>query len=121
MLFHSASPGRGLDEGPILSSARWVERMNHAYAGLFTNYVVHCNRIGFEDGLNFWGGSTVADPNGDFILHGPYFEEALLIHECDLNQLHRTRSRLPLLRDERTGLMRGELERILRESPNGER
>ena len=31
----------------------------------------------------------------------------------DLNQFHRTRSRLPLLRDERTGLMMRELGRIL--------
>ncbi len=121
LLLHSASPGRGLDEGPVLSSARWVERMNHAYAGLFTNYVIHCNRVGFEYGLNFWGGSTVADPNGEFILHGPYFEEALLVQEIDLNQLHRTRSRLPLLRDERTGLMQRELARILRESVGGGR
>lgn len=121
LLLHSASPGRGLDEDPVLHSARWVEQMNHAYAGLFTSYVAHCNRVGFEDGLNFWGGSSVADPNGEFVLHGPYFEEALLVHDCDLNQLHRTRSRLPLLRDERTGLMRRELARILNESPDGER
>jgi NAD+ synthase (glutamine-hydrolysing) len=32
----------------------------------------------------------------------------------DLNQLRRTRARLPLLRDERTALVRNELDRILR-------
>jgi len=31
----------------------------------------------------------------------------------DLNQLHRTRARLPLLRDERTALVQRELQRIL--------
>jgi hypothetical protein len=31
----------------------------------------------------------------------------------DLNQLHRTCARLPLLRDERTGLAQKELNRIL--------
>jgi NAD+ synthase (glutamine-hydrolysing) len=86
---------------------------------VFTDFVVHCNRIGFEDGLNFWGGSTVADPDGEVLAHGPYFEEALIVHEIDLNQLHRSRARLPLLRDERTGLMARELARILSANPQG--
>jgi NAD+ synthase (glutamine-hydrolysing) len=33
--------------------------------------------------------------------------------EIDLNQLHRTRARLPLLRDERTALVMREMERIV--------
>lgn len=121
LFLHSASPGRGLDESDRLASARWVERINQAYAGLFTTFVVHANRVGFEDGLNFWGGSTIASPDGEFLAHGPYFEEALLVHTLDLNQLHRTRSRLPLLRDERTGLLARELERILDNSEQGMR
>jgi len=119
LLLHSASPGRGLDTSDRLASARWVERINQAYAGLFTNFVIHANRVGFEDGLNFWGGSTIADPDGEFLIHGPYFEEALLVHTIDLNQLHRTRSRLPLLRDERTGLLARELGRILEHNAEG--
>jgi predicted amidohydrolase len=121
LLLASASPGRGLDESDRLSSARWVELVNQSYASLFTNFVVHCNRTGFEGGLNFWGGSTIADPDGEFLLHGPYFEEKLLVHTIDLNQLHRTRSRLPLLRDERTGLMARELARILNTNSHGSR
>jgi len=113
LLLCSASPGRGLDQQDRLSSARWVELVNRAYASLFTNYVIHCNRVGFEDGLNFWGGSSIADPNGEFLAQAPYFEPALLVHTIDLNQLHRSRSRLPLLRDERTGLLARELSRIL--------
>jgi predicted amidohydrolase len=112
-LFSSASPGRGLNANPQLESARWVEHINRAYASLFTSFVAHTNRVGFEDGLNFWGGATVFDPNGEQLAHGPYFEESLTLAEIDLNQLHRTRARLPLLRDERTGLARRELERIL--------
>ena len=70
---------------------------------------------------NFWGGSIVVDPNGEYVLHGPEYEEALLIHAIDLNQLHRTRSRLPLLRDERTGLTARELTRILGKEAHGSR
>ncbi len=113
LLLTSASPGRGLDAEPKLASARWVELVNRAYASLFTSYVVHCNRVGYEDGLNFWGGSMITDPDGAVVVQGPYFEEALVVQPVDLGQLHRTRSRLPLLRDERTGLMAQELQRIL--------
>jgi predicted amidohydrolase len=112
-LLTSASPGRGLNGGPKLESSAWVEHTNQAYASLFTIFVAHANRTGFEDGLNFWGGSTVFDPNGKLVHQAPYFEEAISKTEIDLNQLHRTRSRLPLLRDERPELLQRELERIL--------
>ena len=113
LLFSSASPGRGLEGESKLESSNWVEHTNRAYASLFTIFVAHTNRSGFEDGLNFWGGSTVFDPNGKLVAQAPYFEEALTIAEVDLNQLHRTRARLPLLRDERPELLQRELERIL--------
>lgn len=113
LLMHSASPGRGLDASDQLGSSRWVEHVNQAYASLFTDFVVHTNKAGFEDGLNFWGGATVFDPNGDLLAHGPYFEEALTVAALDLNQLHRTRARLPILRDERTALVMRELTRIV--------
>jgi NAD+ synthase (glutamine-hydrolysing) len=112
LLFSSASPGRGLNGEPKLESSTWVEHTNRAYASLFTIFVAHANRSGFEDGLNFWGGSTVFDPNGKLIAQAPYFEEALTRVEIDFNQLHRTRARLPLLRDERPELLQRELERI---------
>jgi predicted amidohydrolase len=96
-----------------LESARWVEHINQAYASLFTSFVAHTNRVGFEDGLNFWGGATIYDPNGNLVARGPYHEEALTIAEINLNNLHHTRARLPLLRDERTNLVQRELGRIL--------
>ena len=119
LIFTSASPGRGLSDEPKLESARWVEHINQAYASLFTSFTVHANRVGYEDGLNFWGGSTIFDPNGNLLVRGPYHEEALVIAEIDLNQLHRTRARLPILRDERTGLVQRELGRILDKNGGG--
>jgi NAD+ synthase (glutamine-hydrolysing) len=113
LLLTSASPGRGLSTEPQLESARWVEHINQAYASLFTAFVAHSNRVGYEDGLNFWGGSTVFDPNGQLLARGPYHQEAVTYQEIDLNQLHRTRARLPLLRDERTRMVLSEMNRIL--------
>lgn len=116
LLFQSASPSRGLDSGDRLTSSRWVELSTQSYGAFFTNYVVHCNRVGFEDGKNFWGGSSVVDPNGEFITHGHYFDEALVTATIDLNQVTRTRTRLPLLRDEQPFLVQRELARILSKS-----
>ncbi len=113
LLFQSASPGRGLTDNPRLSSSAWVEHTNRAYAGLFTVFVAHANRVGYEDGLNFWGGSTIFDPDGNLIVRAADFESSLTVAEIDLNQFHRSRARLPLLRDERTNLVQSELERIL--------
>lgn len=111
-LFTSAAPGRGLNDEDQLESARWVEHINRAYASLFTSFVAHTNRVGYEDGLNYWGGATVFDPNGKLLVKGPYHEETLTMTQLDLNQLHRTRARLPLLRDERSNLVLKELNRM---------
>ncbi|MEL6308597.1 MAG: nitrilase-related carbon-nitrogen hydrolase [Chloroflexota bacterium] len=116
LIFTSSSPGRGLDNQDRLEGSRWVELVNQAYGSMFTSYIAHCNRVGYEDGKVFWGGSSVVDPNGEFMTHGHYFDECLITQEIDLNQLHRTRARLPLLRDERPGLVRRELTRILNEN-----
>lgn len=113
-LFTSASPGRGLTSAPQLESAHWVEQINSAYASLFTSFIIHSNRVGYEDGLHFWGGSTIFDPDGNLVVQAPYDTESLTLSEIDLGQLHRTRARLPLLRDERTSLVARELNRISR-------
>ncbi|MDA1329524.1 MAG: carbon-nitrogen hydrolase [Chloroflexi bacterium] len=115
LYFVSVSPGRGLNSEDALESARWVEHVAQGYASLFTSFVANVNRVGYEDGLNFWGGATAYDPNGELLAKGPYHEEALTITELDLDELHRTRARLPLLRDERTALVQRELTRILSE------
>jgi predicted amidohydrolase len=109
----SASPGRGITD-EILGSAQWVQDINRAYSGLFTSFFAHANRVGFEDGLNFFGGSTVYDPDGRQIACAPYNDESLTLAEIDLAQLRRTRTRLPLLRDERPEMVMKELQNIMR-------
>jgi len=116
-IFANASPSRGVSasEGGRLTVSRWVELMTQAYGSTFTDYIIMCNRVGYEDGKNFWGGSLVVNPEGEFMTHGLYFDETLITQSIDLNQLHRTRSRNPLLRDERPQLVQRELARILSE------
>jgi predicted amidohydrolase len=112
LIMISASPGRGVTDEQI-GSAQWVQTVHQAYAGLFTVFVAHANRVGFEDGLNFWGAATLFDPDGRLLIRGPYNEEAITYATLDLAQLRRTRARLPLLRDERPEMVLKELGRIV--------
>jgi N-carbamoylputrescine amidase len=68
-------------------------------------YVAAVNRIGHEGaaggGLEFWGGSFVADPFGRVIAKaGPDTEEVVIAH-CDLKLQEETRRNWPFLRDRR--------------------
>ena len=114
LIHHSASPGRGLTGKGKLDSSRFVEEVNQTYAALFTTFVLHCNRAGVEDGINFWGGSAIYGPDGGLIAQAPYFQEDRLHAVLDLRDVRRVRQRLPLLRDERIELTRRELDRIAR-------
>jgi NAD+ synthase (glutamine-hydrolysing) len=116
LLLISASPGRGLSPEAVLGSSRSVELINQTYATFLTDFVLHCNRVGVEDGLNFWGGSTIFGPDGRLVAQAPYFEESLLVAALDLGAMRRVRMQLPLLRDERPDLLYTELRRMLRES-----
>jgi len=113
LLLQSSSPARGMTHAPFLSSMQSVDQLASTYAGMFTCFVAHANRVGFEDGMNFFGGSALYTPDGEQQVSAPFMDEALVLAEVDTNQLHRSRARLPLLRDERTALMLRELQRIV--------
>lgn len=110
----NASPGRGLDEPGRLGSQHWAETLVGAYAGLLTTPLVFVNRVGYEDGASFWGGSMLADANGAIVARAPTFDEALTFVQLDSAETRRARARLPLLRDERADLTLRELTRITR-------
>ncbi len=112
----SSGPGRGVSgESQDLRSAETWHNLNNLYARMFTSYVVYCNRVGYEDGVNFWGGSEVVGPDGAVLVRAPYFEETLVTAEISAGALRRQRSLLPLLRDERLDLTYREFRRIYRE------
>jgi NAD+ synthase (glutamine-hydrolysing) len=115
LLLMSSSPGRGLHQPGRMDSIQHVELANQMFANFFTVFVAHANRVGFEDGLNFWGGSTLFGPDGQLVAHAPYFQEALLTAEIDMADIRRARVKLPLLRDEKPLVVLENLERIVRE------
>jgi predicted amidohydrolase len=112
----NSSPGRGVvTGGRTLGSSDAVEMLNRMYAQFFTSFVIFCNRVGYEDGINFWGGSEVIGPDGECLGKAPYFEESLTCAEIDPSALRRVRINLPLLRDEKVELTVREYQRILKE------
>jgi NAD+ synthase (glutamine-hydrolysing) len=113
LIFPTDSPGRGMSIEPELGSARWAEKLVQTYAGLFGSPILYCNRVGFEDGINFFGGSMVANADGGIAAQAQPFDETLLIHQVDLDCIRRSRATQPFLRDENTDLVARELGRIL--------
>ena len=110
LLLLSASAEHGLGES--VSTSEKVLAINRAYALLFTDFVIHVNRVGREAVGDFWGGSTVYGPDASLLAEGPRHEPALVVAEIDSDALRPARRLLPLLRDEQPDLMRRELERI---------
>jgi N-carbamoylputrescine amidase len=75
-------------------------------------YVAGVNRVGHEHGdvlgnrvdgagIEFWGGSFLADPFGRVITKASHNKEEILIGEVDLGLIEETRRNWPFLRDRR--------------------
>lgn len=110
----SASPVRGLEQGPLPPNAEFWQHLLIHYAAIYGGFLLFANRAGVEDGISYWGGSRVLDPSGAVLAEGPLHEEALLAAVLDLGALRRRRAEFPLLRDEAPELTFRNLERILR-------
>lgn len=60
----AASPARDFTDVGVMIESQW-DALLKATALLSHNYVVFVNRVGFEDGLGFWGGSRIVTPMGN--------------------------------------------------------
>jgi len=110
LLCPSSSPGRGVASGEgELGSAASYGAMLRTYAELFTVFAAYCNRVGFEDGFHFWGGSRLLGPDGRTVA-GPLDASAGVLHaELERGDLRRARIANPLLRDERIDVVQRQL------------
>src|SRR5215468_7102356 len=88
---------------------RTIQRAHAIANGVYVGVV---NRVGFETGnirgnsasgkgLEFWGGSFLADPFGRVIAEGSHDKEEILTAEVDLHKLEDIRRNWPFLRDRR--------------------
>jgi N-carbamoylputrescine amidase len=96
-------PAEKAEFGEAQSSAWETIQRSHAIANGV--YVAAVNRIGHEGpaggGLEFWGGSFMADPFGRIIARASRDTEEIVIARCDPRIQEETRRNWPFLRDRR--------------------
>ncbi|MGA2889777.1 MAG: carbon-nitrogen hydrolase [Terracidiphilus sp.] len=87
-------------------------------------YVAGVNRVGIEhgdvlgnrvegQGIEFWGGSFLADPFGRVIAKASHYKEEILLGEVDVAVIEETRRNWPFLRDRRIDAYGGITSRFL--------
>jgi N-carbamoylputrescine amidase len=82
-----------------------IVQRGHAVAnGIF---VAACNRVGFEKpvessaGIEFWGASFIAGPQGEILAQASHDQEEIIMAEIDHNLMEDVRRNWPFLRDRR--------------------
>ncbi|MEP6572623.1 MAG: carbon-nitrogen hydrolase [Gemmatimonadota bacterium] len=95
-------PAEKAEYGASQQSAWETIQRSHAIAnGVF---VAAVNRVGHEgdpaSGIEFWGGSFVADPSGNILVKAGTGEETLIV-ACDTGKVDFARTHWPFLRDRR--------------------
>jgi predicted amidohydrolase len=107
----SSSPSRGIEGDSLGSASAWQKLVSTT--ALFLNCrVLYSNRVGFEDGVNFWGGSEYVAPSGESVVRGKLLEEDFVTARVDEGALRRERIFSPMIRDENLFVTMQELQRI---------
>ncbi len=111
----SSSPGRGITTEESLGSTTAWQKLTSTTAMFLNCRVLYCNRVGYEDGVNFWGGSEAVDPSGSVIARGRILEEDFVLAQLEEGALRRERIFSPMMRDENLFVTLNELRRIEKE------
>ncbi|MEN8303086.1 MAG: nitrilase-related carbon-nitrogen hydrolase [Campylobacterota bacterium] len=75
-----ASPARGFGDDGLDIQKRWYEIIKTVAKEAETK-VIFVNRVGFEDGLGFWGGSCILDENTNILHQLPNYEKIIKTFE----------------------------------------
>ena len=95
------------------------ETMQRSHAIANGCFVIAVNRTGFEPdprgtgGIEFWGQSFIAAPDGRVIVRAPQDREAVLVAEIDLAEIDSSRAGWPFFRDRRVDAYAPILSRYL--------
>ena len=113
IIVSSSSPSHGILLTDRLGSQQTWRDLLKVTAQMQTVFMVWVNRVGFEDGINFGGGSCVFDPFGTRLVEAGHLDREILVCELDRAALRRARTARPLLRDERLTLLWREVQRLI--------
>ena len=112
-------PNEKAEQGKTQLDAWQTVQRGHAVANGI--YVAAVNRIGLEKpspdspGIEFWGSSFIADPQGVILAEASVDKEEILIASVDLKHQEDIRRNWPFLRDRRVDKYEGVLQRFLSE------
>jgi NAD+ synthase (glutamine-hydrolysing) len=110
----SNMPLRGLaGEKPGIQSM--VENALYSYSNFFAEFIVFVNRVGFEDGMGFYGGSMISTPSGGKEAFAGILDENFTTATVDTEDIYRRRQSFPLLREEDLYIIKANLDRIVEE------
>lgn len=99
---------------PVPVQKAWDILVSHTAVTLQC-YVVLVNRVGTENGHEFWGSSRVVGPDGDELLRLPEEKTGTGEVTLDLHGLRALRRRWPLLREARLDLVTREVQVLMAE------
>lgn len=71
-----ASPARGFSDNGLDIEKQWYEIIK-TVAKECSSKLIFVNRVGFEDGLGFWGGSCILDENATMLHQLPKYESII--------------------------------------------
>ncbi|HEY9093849.1 MAG TPA: nitrilase-related carbon-nitrogen hydrolase [Candidatus Cryosericum sp.] len=109
LLAPSAMPARGF-QGDELSIERTVQLAVGSASTLLGMYVAYVNRVGFDDGLGFYGGSMLSDPDCGVTAAAPRFAAAETLGTIDMARVTRHGYQLPIHREEDLTIVRHALD-----------
>ncbi|MBI3788074.1 MAG: acyltransferase [Ignavibacteriales bacterium] len=109
----TASPTRVTGESEKMENAQVNHEQHRVYARLISSYIVFANRVGIEDGVNFWGGSSITSPGGRAIATATYFAEDMIFGTLDSQEVQRARRFSRHFLDEDMDLVLRTLKRII--------
>jgi predicted amidohydrolase len=109
LLAPSAMPARGFG-GEELAIEQTVGLALGSASTFLGMFVVYVNRVGFDDGLGFYGGSALSDPIGGITVSAPRFAAVQVLGAVDAAHIARHRYQLPIRREEDLAIVRHALE-----------
>ena len=75
-----ASPARGFSDNGLEIEDKWYEIIK-TVASECKAKLIFVNRVGFEDGLGFWGGSCIVNEDAEILYKLPRYEKAVKTFE----------------------------------------
>jgi predicted amidohydrolase len=110
----SAAPGRGTAKEEAYETSRMWEIMGETISRFSTVFLIYCNRVGFEDGKHFAGGSFIYNPAGEMVARAAYVDQDFLFSEINLDEVRESRKKWPYKRDDKPEIILEALKRIVR-------